>query len=215
MLVNGSECDSNLDLLTWSPALSPARHRRLFLMPHLWTQRQCRCCVRTRHTARCLHQGTSASSSGHEHKSRLELLCGAALRPALLTTSTLWHFRGDSLLPANYHSHLSERGKAPSHFILKEKKTLEKFEGDLLLFQLLRRPRPDPKQVLAEGLSVRCLGGAPRGWWPQIRGCTLNKMHTARVRAWGGRWEEGSGRRVSEQLTRDELYPEGLLMPKE
>ena len=181
-LVNGSEYDSNLDLLTWSPALSPAYHRLLFLMLHLWTQGQCRCCVRTLHMARCLQQGISASSSGHEHESHLELLRGAALRPALLTTSTLWHFRGDFLLPANYHSHLSGRGKAPLTFyfkIEKKKQTLEKFEGDLLLFQHLRRPWPDPKQVLAEGLSVRCLGGAPRGWRSQTRGCTLSKMQTA------------------------------------
>lgn len=66
MLVNGSECDSNLDLLTWSPALSPIAPQALFLMPHLWTQRQCRCCVRTwRHAARCLPRD-SASSSVHE-----------------------------------------------------------------------------------------------------------------------------------------------------
>ena len=121
-LVNGSEYDSNLDLLTWSPALSPAYHRLLFLMLHLWTQGQCRCCVRTLHMARCLQQGISASSSGHEHESHLELLRGAALRPALLTTSTLWHFRGDFLLPANYHSHLSGRGKAPLTFYFKIEK---------------------------------------------------------------------------------------------
>ena len=86
MLINGSKYDSILDLLTWSPALSPAYHRLLFLMPHLWSQRLCRPCVRTMHIARCLQQGTRTSSSGQEHKLHVELLCGAALRPALLTT---------------------------------------------------------------------------------------------------------------------------------
>ena len=142
-LVNDSEYDSNLDLLTWSPALSPAHHRLLFLMPHLWTQRQCRCCVRTLHMARCLQQGISASSSGHEHESHLELLRGAALRPALLTTSSLWRFRGDFLLPANYHSQLSGRGKAPLTFYFKieKKKNLGEVWG---WFAALSAPQEAP-----------------------------------------------------------------------
>ena len=109
-LINGSKYDSNLDLLTWSPALSPAHHRLLFLMLPLWTKMQCRGHV---HMAGCLEGGSSASSSGHKHTFYLELLCGAALRAALLTTSTLWHSRGDFLLPVNYHLNLSRREKAP------------------------------------------------------------------------------------------------------
>lgn len=49
----------------------------------------------------------------------LEPVCGADLRVALLSKSTLWHFRGDFLLPVNYHLHLSGREKVPLTFYFK------------------------------------------------------------------------------------------------
>lgn len=90
-------------------------------------------------------------------------------------------------------------------------KTLEKFEDDLLLFQLHGRPWPVLKHVVAEG-------GVRRGSMEaaiQTRGFTPSKRPATRASGWEEMREDGTERWISKQLIRDDLCPEGLLMLRE
>lgn len=146
---------------------------------------------------------------GCEPVFRLELIWGADLRVALLSRAHCEQTGGDFLLPANYHLNLSRREKAPLTFYFKIRKPLEnmeKFDGDLLLFPLHRRPQSDQK---------RGVPGALRGVAIPGHDFTPYTMQTAWTSAWEGNRKDGSERWISKQLTRDDLHPEGLLMQRE
>lgn len=152
--------------LSWSPAHPPAHHSLLFVVLLLSIRSKYRYDVCTVPNDECQHWGEQWWLFGHKQVFYLELIWGADLRVALLSTSTLWHVRGDSLLPANYHLNLSRRQKAPLTFYFKIWKPLEKFEGDLLLFPLHRQAPLQRRCPWAPPPQTRCPWGTPRGGNP-------------------------------------------------